>query len=646
MNHSGTCPHCQCPGEAFAPCGRPNCSRRGMHYVPEPHAASLNSDSRDPLLGRLIGDFLAVAAIGRGSYGRVYLGMERATQRCGAIKLLTVDPDARNLQRFAAEAESLKALSHPNIIGFITTGVHEEYPYIVMEYADDATTLKQELLARIHYEMPFSVEQVRRIIGQLLDALTSSHSAGIIHRDIKPDNVLLQTRAGDPFFVRVVDFGMAKFVEEGTQTLVMSGTPTYMAPEQIKKRHLGPWTDLFAVAVVTYEMLTGARPYLATTIGEVFQLKLDPQFDPAGQLVIAGGAPQLVDFFRRAMAFEHGARFQSAEAFREALMAVLAVVEAQGSQKLVPAEPLPVTGERGVVSISTMRTQIEAEQAQVARLREELKLQRVHKETVIIDVAELLALAGAAQSSPQAAASPTIPVRASRARQRSPGYWALGLAFVGGAVLTQLVLWLGGALGGGTEPLRLPSRNDAETQRPLRAETQQPTRAPQPVVRKPLIPAPVSVKTDRHPIPKAPLPIDRKAFVAPCGVICERQATCLKRQNPYAVKATVKPRCINACLDYVAKGGKPALEVYSRSVDTTCTFYTPGATVKIAPKVWAECKPFCDRLIECYRRRKMPNKDTVKNCKMMCNAWQGNRQVKVQILKSLRITCATSGIKF
>lgn len=117
-------------------------------------------------------------------------------------------------------------------------------------------------------------------IGQVCNALEASHRIGIVHRDVRPENILLQEVPGDPNFVRVLDFGLAKFVEEGGRSSVMMGTPVYMAPEQVSRGAIGPWTDLYSLGVMLCEFVQGKRAFSAQSRQEPLARKPPPEALP------------------------------------------------------------------------------------------------------------------------------------------------------------------------------------------------------------------------------------------------------------------------------------------------------------------------------------------------------------------------------
>ncbi|MCA9520339.1 MAG: protein kinase, partial [Myxococcales bacterium] len=225
--------------------------------------------------------------------------------------------------KFRAEALSLSRLNHPNIVRLLKYGIKSGRPYMVMEYVSGAHSLADEIKLHDLRGETCPLGTARHILTQVLNALSCAHQAEIVHRDIKPDNIMLQPVAGDEHFVRVLDFGLAKFLKEGSDTSLVLGTPMYMAPEQLARRNLGPWTDLYALAVITFELLTGSRPFVGASFHELASAKLDPAYDPAAHVGAARFPAFARGFFLRALHQEPSQRFQDVEEFRGALVALL-----------------------------------------------------------------------------------------------------------------------------------------------------------------------------------------------------------------------------------------------------------------------------------------------------------------------------------
>lgn len=193
--------------------------------------------------------------IGTGGMGVVKSGRDSKLDRAVAIKFLRSDlaeqPDLR--ARFEAEARAAARISHPNVVGVFDTGEHEGVPYIVMELLS-GRSLAEELEGG-----PLDAARVRRIGLEILSALDAFHREGILHRDLKPDNVLM---AADGT-IKVGDFGVAKITEGMDLTMAgtMLGTPAYLAPERVAGEPASAASDVYSVGVVLYELLTCSTPY-------------------------------------------------------------------------------------------------------------------------------------------------------------------------------------------------------------------------------------------------------------------------------------------------------------------------------------------------------------------------------------------------
>ncbi|GFH41821.1 putative serine/threonine-protein kinase PknB [Lactococcus hodotermopsidis] len=195
--------------------------------------------------------------IGRGGMANVYLGEDTyLDNRQVAIKVLrsNFENDSIAIARFQREAYAMAELNHPNIVSISDVGDADSQQYIVMEYVD-GLTLKQY----INEHAPLANEEVIRIGDEILAAMALAHSSGIIHRDLKPQNILI-TRDGT---AKVTDFGIAKALSETslTQTNSMFGSVQYLSPEQARGGNATPQSDLYAIGIILYEMLTGQIPF-------------------------------------------------------------------------------------------------------------------------------------------------------------------------------------------------------------------------------------------------------------------------------------------------------------------------------------------------------------------------------------------------
>lgn len=215
-----------------------------------------------------IGKYRLVREIGKGGMGTVYQGFDEYQNRDVAIKISSVAgiQDEQYLQKlqkmFFNEVRITGMLNHPNIVSVYDAGVEEPYYYIVMEFVKGSRTLKEHCRA----EMLLPVEQVVEIIFKCCKALDYAHRHGVVHRDIKPGNLLL-TESMD---VKIGDFGIAQIVRaDTTQPTGLMGSPAYMSPEQIREEMLTQQTDFFSLGVVMYELLTGRSPFHADIFSSV-----------------------------------------------------------------------------------------------------------------------------------------------------------------------------------------------------------------------------------------------------------------------------------------------------------------------------------------------------------------------------------------
>ena len=221
-------------------------------------------DLPDPLIGRTIaGRYLIEALIGRGGMGRVYRARHELVGRDVAIKFLSPSyaHDPAHKTRFLREARAANRINHEHIIDITDFGETEDgLVFLAMEYLD-GVPLNAEI-----GKGPLSPERALGITLQIARALGRAHELGVVHRDIKPDNIyLLRGYPGD--FVKILDFGLAQVKGElrVTSTGAVFGTPTYIAPEQARGAPVGPASDLYSLGCVLFEMLVGEPPFSGRT---------------------------------------------------------------------------------------------------------------------------------------------------------------------------------------------------------------------------------------------------------------------------------------------------------------------------------------------------------------------------------------------
>jgi HD-like signal output (HDOD) protein len=273
-----------------------------------------------PDAGHQLGPYRVVAEIGEGGMGRVFRGEHTLIGRAVAIKLLNAevasDPTVR--ARFFMEARIVNEIRHPNIVEVTDFGVVGDQPYIVMEYLHGRT-----LSARIAAAGALPEETAIAIARQIASALGAVHERGIVHRDLKTDNVFLSDHRDYPDFVKILDFGIAKPRNDAsdrlrTQTGTVVGTPAYMSPEQcMGDVTVDLRTDVYSLGVVLFQMVTGRLPFEAEGIGRIMVAHLQDPPPPSG------ASPRLEAIVQRALAKQPADRFSSMHELREALEAAL-----------------------------------------------------------------------------------------------------------------------------------------------------------------------------------------------------------------------------------------------------------------------------------------------------------------------------------
>ncbi len=269
----------------------------------------------EELVGKTLGQYLIQEPIGQGGMAVVYRAYQPSLERYVAVKVLPpafVAKDSGFAARFQREARSIANLSHPNILAVHDFGLDQGYSYIVMHFVEGGKTMRH--LARGSSDQKRQFE----ILIQVAHALDYAHWRGIIHRDVKPGNVLMEEER--PL---LADFGLAKFSHEGGTQITGSnvagiGTPAYMSPEQGYGREVDHHTDIYALGVMLYEVLTGTIPHAANTpLGIIAKRNNEPvpsprQFNPN----LPAGLEQVA---LRALRISPAERYASAAAFAEAL---------------------------------------------------------------------------------------------------------------------------------------------------------------------------------------------------------------------------------------------------------------------------------------------------------------------------------------
>lgn len=299
----GTCPRC---AESF--------------YIADD---AVERARRDPYLGTRIAEkFVVVDRISEGGMGTVYRGVQMPVEREVAIKVLRAEleeePEVRN--RFRREARAISTLTHPNIITLYDFGFDaSEYPYMVMAYVPGPS------LEDWGRRDDIDLERILRVLRQILSALDAAHQREIVHRDLKPENIIVLQNGPDPDFVKLLDFGIARMLNQrSTDRLTTEGevygTPHYMSPEQATgQTDIGPPADIYAVGILLYEMICGEPPFDAADPLAIMGQHRDaslPELTPRTGLTVP--AP-LRDLLRTATAKDPADRYATAGEMLEAL---------------------------------------------------------------------------------------------------------------------------------------------------------------------------------------------------------------------------------------------------------------------------------------------------------------------------------------
>jgi serine/threonine-protein kinase len=283
--------------------------------------------------------------IGRGGMSIVYRAQDVRLNRAVAVKVLppdlALDPAVRS--RFRREAQTSAQLSHPHIVPIYDVGEADGVVYFVM-----ALVTGGNLASQLEQRPLRAVEEVRRVLAEVADALAYAHLRGVIHRDIKADNILLESEGGRSM---VTDFGIARAMEGGarlTQTGIAVGTPTYMSPEQaVGDKHVDGRSDIYSLGVVGYQMLTGRVPFTASNAMALLLKHVSERPQPILELRPETPRP-LAEAIERAMAKAPDSRWPTAAAFREALLSgeVSSAWRAEQREPVRYFSPVPRAGRR------------------------------------------------------------------------------------------------------------------------------------------------------------------------------------------------------------------------------------------------------------------------------------------------------------
>ncbi len=292
-------------------------------------AASIVENGRaDLLIGQTIGHYEISKRIGSGGMGEVYLASDISAGRKAALKLLPTQftGDAERMKRFQQEARAVAGLNHPNILTIYEVGADSSLRYIASELIE-GETLRQRL-GRESMQLSEAVEIAIQVAG----ALAAAHEAGVVHRDVKPENIMLRPDG----YVKVLDFGIAKLAEQEVPVTMAEeealllvetnlgsvlGTVRYMSPEQARGAPVDKGTDIWSLGVVLYEMVTGHAPFTGDTPGEVMSSILEREPPPLTSYV-AHTPAELQQIISKTLRKDREERYQSAHELLEALQSL------------------------------------------------------------------------------------------------------------------------------------------------------------------------------------------------------------------------------------------------------------------------------------------------------------------------------------
>ncbi|MDV3128138.1 protein kinase [Mycobacterium sp. 21AC1] len=280
------------------------------------------SEQSDPLVGTVLdGRYRVDGAIATGGMSTVYRGLDVRLDRPVALKVMDsrYAGDEHFLTRFQREARAVARLKDPGLVAVYDQGVDlqrdRRHPFLVMELIEGGTL--RELLTE---RGPMPPHAVAAVLAPVLSGLAVAHRAGLVHRDIKPENVLIS----DDGEVKIADFGLVRAVAEAkiTSTSVILGTAAYLSPEQVSTGDADPRSDVYAVGILIYELLTGVTPFTGDSALAVAYQRMDNDVRPPST-VIAGVPRQFDDLVRRATVREATQRYADADAMRSDLETIV-----------------------------------------------------------------------------------------------------------------------------------------------------------------------------------------------------------------------------------------------------------------------------------------------------------------------------------
>jgi len=295
------------------------------------------SPGTDPLIDQLVADrYRMIRKLGEGGMGSVYLAEHVVIEKKIVLKVLAAELAMREdlVARFLQEARSASRIGHENVIDISDFGQSAEgFVYIAMEYLEG-----RDLGQVLHEEGALPWNRVREIVMQICRALRAAHDKGIVHRDMKPENIFLIHREGRPEFVKILDFGIAKVMgldPKGprlTRAGMIFGTPEYMAPEQAEGKETDHRADVYAVGCIVYHLMTGETPFVADSFMAMLTKQMSEQpIPPSVRRPDLAITPEMDALVAKALEKNRDKRFQNMAEFREAVSACRGPDQTSGS---------------------------------------------------------------------------------------------------------------------------------------------------------------------------------------------------------------------------------------------------------------------------------------------------------------------------
>ena len=321
------------PGESEAVAIAKVCPQCGVEYdtasrfCPNDGTPLRPKGSSDPFVGRVLAErYHMLKRLGEGGMGKVYLAEHVKMNRHCAVKVMNgaLLNDSDSAQRFAREASNAARIIHPNVAAVFDYGEADGVVYLVMEYVEGESITR--LLER---EGMLPPARAVDIAHQVAEALVAAHELGIVHRDLKPDNIIIAPGKNGRDIAKVVDFGIAKAIEEGpteslTRTGLVIGTPEYMSPEQLLGDPVDARSDIYSLGCIVYQMLTGRRPFDEPTREQMIKRRLTEKAPHPRDLV--ADLPKTLDLIvARLLARTPHDRYATAAEVRDLLIPAIAL---------------------------------------------------------------------------------------------------------------------------------------------------------------------------------------------------------------------------------------------------------------------------------------------------------------------------------